>query len=123
MAARKSKHRNGKPTKRGSRGSKPQHTRLSLSPPLSAREVRELRARAVADMRTVSNYLSHLVVGSLKRKRIGPEADPTEERRYYHVQLFLTANERKRLEARAAVERRSVTGYVARVIVGELMRK
>ena len=56
----------------------------------------------------------------MKRSRAGLEADPTEKRRYFDVQLYLTAAERKRLEARAEAERRSVTGYVARVIVSEL---
>ena len=37
-------------------------TRLGLAPQLSAREVRELKARAAADLRTISNYVSYLVV-------------------------------------------------------------
>jgi hypothetical protein len=68
--------------------------------------------------------VSFLVVNSLKRKRkgIGPAANPNEKRRPFSLQLYLTAAERKRLEARAKAERRSLSSYVARVIAGELAR-
>jgi hypothetical protein len=59
-------------------------------------------------------------VESLKRRRLGPVANPAEKRRPHSVQLYLTAPERKRLEARARAERRSLSGYVARVIAAEL---
>ncbi len=96
-----------------------------LGPALTAGEVRELKARAAADLRSVSNYVSFLVVEELKRKgrrRSPAGARPGDKRRFYAVQLYLTSAERKRLEAAAKAERRSVSGYVGRVVVGELGR-
>ncbi len=34
--------------------------RLGLAPPLSDREIRELKARAAADVRSISNLVTHL---------------------------------------------------------------
>ncbi len=96
------------------------------APYLTAREARELGARAETDLRTIANYVSHLVVEELKRKgrrRSPAGARPGDKHRFYAVQLYLTATERKRLEAAAKAERRSVSGYVGRVIVAELTRK
>ena len=120
MPARKSKPLKKKPTKRRDQ---PQLTRLGLAPALTTAEVRELKTRAAADMRTISNYVSHLVVEELKRKgrrRSPAGAKPGDKRRFYALQLYLTVTERKRLEAAAKADRRSVSGYVARVIAAEL---
>ena len=103
----------------------PQLARLGLAPALTASEIRELKARAAADLRTISNYVSYLVVADLKRegrRRSAAGARPGDERRFYALQLYLTATERKRLEVAAKAERRSVSGYVGRVIVAELVR-
>ena len=97
--------------------------RLGLAPALTRSEVRELKARAAADLRTISNYVSYLVVEDLKRKgrrRSPAGAKPGDKRRFYALQLYLTVTERKRLEARAKAERRSLSGYVGRVIVAGL---
>ena len=67
--------------------------------------------------------MSYLVAEELKRKdrrRSPAGAKPGDKRRFYALQLYLTATERKRLEAAAKAERRSVSSYVGRVIVGEL---
>ncbi len=105
MPARKSKRRVRKPTRRGT---KPHNlTRLGLAPALTASEVRELKARAAADLRTISNYVSYLVVEELRRKgrrRSPAGARPGDKRRFYDLQLYLTATERKRLEAAAKAE-------------------
>ncbi len=100
-------------------------TRLGLAPPLTLSEVRELKARAAADLRTISNYVSYLVAEDLKRmdrRRAAAGANPGKKRKRkpYAIALYLTAQERKRLEARAKAERRSLSGYVARVIAAEL---
>ena len=74
-------------------------------------------------MRSVSNYASYLVVEDRKRKGRRRElaaANPGEKRRAYSIALYLTAAERRRLEAAAKGERRSVSGYVGRVILGSL---
>ena len=81
------------------------------------------RGRAAANVRSISNYVSYLVVEELKRKgrrRLPAAARPGDKRRFYAVQLYVRVAERKRLEAAAKAERRSVSGYVGRVIVAEL---
>jgi hypothetical protein len=91
--------------------------------PLTAREGRELKSRAAVDLSTISNYVSHLVAEDLRqkgRRRPVAGANPAEKRRLYSIALYLTAGERKRLEAAAEAERRSVSAYVARVILAEL---
>ncbi len=40
----------------------------------------------------------------------------------YNIRLYLTAAERKQLEAAAEAERRSLSSYMGRVIVAELGR-
>ena len=45
--------------------------RLGVAPPLSRREVQELKALAAADVRSVSNYVSRLVVVSLGKPDLG----------------------------------------------------
>ena len=47
------------------------------------------------------------------RQRSPTGANPGDKRRFYALQLYLTGTERKRLEAAARAERRSVSGYVA----------
>ncbi len=64
---------------------------------LTASEIRELKARAAADLRTISNYVSVLVVEELKRKgrrRSPAGARPGDKRRFYALQLYLTVSER-----------------------------
>jgi hypothetical protein len=67
--------------------------------------------------------VSFLVMEDLKRKgRRQPLAKTKagEKRRPYAIALYLTATERKQLEGAAKAERRSLSGYVARVIVSGL---
>ncbi len=100
-------------------------TRLGLAPYLTTSEVRELKARAAADLRSISNYVSFLVVEELKRKgrtRSPAGVKPGEKRKPYAIVMYLTATERRRLEAAVRAERRSVSGLVARVIAAELAR-
>ena len=96
MPARTSKPRTKKPTRRGA---KPHSlTRLGLAPALTASEIRELKARAAADLRTISNYVSFLVVEELKRQEPRPPsagASLDDRRRPYSIALYLTAAERK----------------------------
>jgi hypothetical protein len=85
--------------------------RGALSADLSCQEAdtahRDLKARAAADLRTISNYVAHLVAEELKRKGRGQThggAKPGEKRRPYSIALYLTARERERLEAAAREE-------------------
>jgi len=64
-----------------------------VAPYLTPTEVRELKARAAADLRSISNYVSFLVVEELKRKgrrRSRAAANPGEKRKPYEIALYLT---------------------------------
>jgi hypothetical protein len=72
----------------------------------------------------VANYVAWVIQQDLsakgKRRRAALEGDPSRERKAYDVNLTLTIPERRELEKRAAAERRSLSGYVARLVVGEI---
>ncbi len=56
-----------------------------------------------------------------KRRRLTPlDANPRDKRLAHDVHLTLTIPEREELKKRAAAERRSLSNYVARLVVGEL---
>ena len=57
-----------------------------------------------------------------KRKRQQLDANASHKRIGYEVNLTLTIPERRELEKRTATERRSLSNYVARLVVGELGR-
>jgi hypothetical protein len=48
------------------------------------------------------------------------DGDPSRERMAYDLNLTLTIPERRELEKRAGAELRSLSGYVARLVVGAL---
>ena len=54
-----------------------------------------------------------------RRRELG-RANPGEKRRPYLIALYLKAVERRRLEAAAKGERRSVSRYVGRMLVNAL---
>ena len=78
---------------------------------------------AAGEIRPVANYVAWVIEQHLaaKPKNAKPrDADPSEERLAYDVGPFLTVPERRELERRAATERRSVSGYVTRLVVESL---
>ena len=123
MAARRPRR---KPTKFLHPKPKPKTVRLRVDPQLTRNEIKRLRERAAADMRSIGGYVAQLVVQDLRRER-GQQRRLTgaklgDERTGYHVGIQLTVEQREELEARAADEARSLSSYVARLIVASLGR-
>ncbi len=110
MAARKAKRKRVKPRLRA----RPPMVRLRLCPQLTEREVRQLQARAAADMRSVGGYVALLLIADLKRRHPGrkrraggvPLGDP---RSAYEIAVPLTAEQKRKVEDRAREEVRSVS--------------
>jgi hypothetical protein len=104
---------------------KPKKVRLRVGPKLNREEVRRLQDRAKADLPSIASYVAGLLEQDRKRRgsrkvRQVRGAGPGDRRAPYEVGLTLTAEERERLEARAAEQGRSLSGYVAMLIVEEL---
>ena len=70
MAARKAKR---KPAKSRRPKRRRKLVRLRVCPQLTRPEVRELQARAAADMRSVGSYVAWPLIGDLRRR--GPDED------------------------------------------------
>ena len=117
MPARKTRHRR-------SQSSRPKLARLSTFPQLTRREARELEARAAADMRSVSSYVALLLIEDLRRRRSQSRwtglVSPADKRTAYPVGPSLTPAQKRQVQARARDEVRSVSSYVALVIVADL---
>lgn len=97
-------------------------TRLQVHLRLAAREAWKLERLAEADLRSVDNYLSKLVVEDLKRGRARPsgaEAD-LPRRSVYPVRLWLTAKERKAL-SQGAEHLEIRMGACVRTLVAEVL--
>ncbi len=109
-------------TARRTRPTRQIHLRVSL--PLSRQEIKRLEARAAGEVRSVANYVAWVIEQDLdakpKRQRPPADANPREKRTGYEVNLTLTIPERRELERRAGAERRSLSNYVARLVVGAL---
>ncbi len=99
--------------------------RLRLAPKLTREETRKLEARAVADLRPVPNYVAYLIAQDLKGKRHRgrpSSAKPGDERIGYELVVPITIPARRELEERARKELRSLSSYVAKLIVEELSK-
>ena len=77
--------------------------RLRLCPQLTEREVRELQARAAADMRSVGSTVALLLIADLKRRGSGrgqraSGVSPGDKRRAYEVAVPLTAEQKRKVE-------------------------
>ncbi len=97
--------------------------RLRLSLPLTREEAKRLEARAAGEVRSVANYVSWVIaeaLGSQRRRQRSLDANPREKRSGYDVGLMLTIPEREELRRRAEAERRSLSNYVARLVVEAL---
>ncbi len=123
MATRKTRRR---PTK-----SRPKRrariVRLRVCPQLTRVEVREIQARAAADMRSVGSTVALLVIEDLRRRGPGrgrPAGGISlgDKRSAYEIAVPLTAEQKRKVEARARDEVRSVSSLVALLIVADLRR-
>ncbi len=93
-------------------------------------EIRQLQARADADLRSISNYVSTLVVNDLRRTQAGRKKQDTgklvarsEDRRFsYDVAIRLTAAARKKIAARARQEMRAVGNYITTLVLDDLRK-
>ena len=98
--------------------------RLRVAPQLTQGEVRQLQARAAADMRSVGGYVAWLLIKDLRResgrKRRTTGVSPGDKRSAYEIAVPLTAEQRRKVEARAREEVRSVSSHVALLIVAAL---
>jgi hypothetical protein len=97
------------------------------APQLTRSEIRQLQERAAADMRSIGSYVAFLVVRHLSgrgngRRRRQAVASPSGQRVSYRIAVSLTPEQKAQPEARARDQVRSVSSYVARLIVGELGR-
>ena len=85
-------------------------------------EIKRLEARAAGEVRSVANYVAWVIEHDLaakpRRRRTPLDANPRHKRTGYEVNLTLTIPERRKLEKRAEGERRSLSNYVARMVVG-----
>lgn len=89
--------------------------------------MKRLQARAKADLRSISESVVLLVEEDLRRRSTKANrrvrgAGPDDQRARYQINLTLTAEQRKRIGARAERERRLISNYVARVLVEALAR-
>ncbi len=98
--------------------------RLRVCPQLTESEVRKLQARAAADMRSLGGYVAWLLIKDLRResgrKRRSTGVSPSDKRSAYEIAVPLTAEQRRKVEDRARDEVRSVSSYVALLIVADL---
>ena len=100
---------------------------VSVAPHLTRQEIKQLKTRAASDLRSVNQSVSELVCRHLgkpaaKRRDSQPLASPTDRRTIFRLTLWLTPAERRELKARASEDHRSLSGYVAKLILGELRR-
>ena len=101
--------------------------RLRVAPQLTEREVKKLQARAAADMRSVGGYVALLLIEDLKRRgpgqaRKASSVPPGDPRSAYEIAVPLTPEQKRKVEAQARDEVRSVSSYVALLIVAALGR-
>ena len=101
--------------------------RLRVAPQLTQGEARQLQARAAADMRSVGSTVALLLIEDLRRRRTGRKRRAGsvplgDKRSAYEVAVPLTPEQKRKVEAQARDEVRSVSSYVALLIVADLRR-
>ena len=95
--------------------------RLRVSPQLTRAEIRELKLRAAADGRSIAEYVAVLIIEDLKKgKPVLRTSHRGRKPEAYEINLPVGLLSRAKLEARAKAEVRSLSGYVARLIVKDL---
>jgi len=109
------------------RRSLPKKVHLRVCPQLTRQETQRLQARAKADLRSIADYVARLIEQDLRECNGGGRgvrgAGPDDRRAAYEIQITLTVEQRKRIEAEAQREGRSLSNYVAKVIVEALARR
>jgi hypothetical protein len=101
---------------------------LGVAVLLTRAEIQKLRGRAASDLRSVASYATWLVAQHLGspvgRRSAGsvPGVGPGDRRTLLRISLVMPAAMANRLKTRAKAEMRSVSGYVASVIVEALAR-
>ncbi len=121
-----------KKTRTGSASSarSPKELRFHVTLYVTRAEIRQLQARADADLRSISNYVSKLVVHDLRRLQAVRKQEATgklvarsDDRRFsYDVAIRLTATARKRIAARARQEMRAVGNYITTLVLEDLRK-
>jgi hypothetical protein len=97
--------------------------RIRLAPLLTREEARKLELRAAADLRPVANYVAYLLAQDLRGKRRAgrpTSAKPGDKRIGYELVVPITIPDRRELEKRARQDLRSLSSYVAKLIVEDL---
>ncbi len=97
--------------------------RLRVAPQLTREEARKLELRAAADLRPVANYVAYLIAQDLRGKRRAgrrTSAKPGDNRIGYELVVPITIPDRRELEKRARQQLRSLSSYVAKLIVDDL---
>jgi hypothetical protein len=117
--------RGRKPSKTRRAQPKPKMVRLGFGPQLTRSEIRQLREKAAADMRSIGNYVGFLVIQDLRDQRrsagsSGRAPSPSDRRAAYAIRIMLTVDQKALLEAKANDQVRSVSSYVAKLIVEDL---
>ena len=100
---------------------RPKVERLHVTPQLTKAEITELKHRAAADGRAVGQYVAVLVMEDLmKGKPVLRSSNPGRKTQPYEINCIVGGMTREKVEARAKAEVRSLSAYVARVIVQDL---
>ena len=102
---------------------KSKQKRLRVSPHLTKAEIRELKSRALADGRAVATFVAVLLIEDLRKGKPVLRANQgSRKTEAFDLSLTLGMLSRPKLEARAKAELRSLSGYVARMLVRDLGR-
>ena len=95
--------------------------RLQVAPQLTQSEVRGLKLRAEAEGCSVSQYVSALIIDDLNN---GEPVLHTNHRgrkpKSHQIGLSIDWVNRSKMEVRAKAEVRSLSGYVARLVVKDV---
>jgi len=100
--------------------------RLRVDPQPTPTEIRKLEARAAEDLRGLGNYVSWLIAKDLAKNpktRRNTGAKATDKRQPCDIAIPMTTANRRQLKQRADAEMRSITSYVAVVILESFRRR
>ena len=102
---------------------KPEQLRLRVAPQLTKDEIAELKRRAAADGRGVGQYVAILLIEDIENRKPMLRASNLDRKtEAYSISLSGGLLSWAKLVTRAKAEMRSLSGYVARVIVRDLGR-
>ena len=100
------------------------HTTLFLT----RDEIKQLQAKAAADYRSITRYVTQTVLEHLRRPRrkrhrhslADPLGLPSDRRENYPASVWLTREQREKLGARALNETQSLSDYVGTLVLKDL---